>query len=102
MNYTKGEWKISHSAFDRCHGGKGAREFVVNKDEDEIAEVQGNTNDKCLANAHLISAAPEMYEALQKISYAVMNGNLKVNKSVAIQIYEIATPALAKAEGKEK
>ena len=100
MNYTKGEWKISHSAFDRCHGGKGAREFVVNKDEDEIAEVQGNTNDKCLANAHLISAAPEMYEALK-----AFEDFLCTNYPANIRLRQIAEYkmelALAKAEGKE-
>ena len=95
MNYTKGEWKATyHESGNKVQGGLAG--YSIQSREAGIAYNISQED-----NAHLISAAPEMYEALQKISYAVMNGNLKVNKSVAIQIYEIATPALAKAEGKE-
>ena len=95
MNYTKGEWKVNCGI--RANGELIATTEALKRN---LTKDGYNATEE-IANARLISAAPEMYEALQKISYAVMNGNLKVNKSVAIQIYEIATPALAKAEGKE-
>jgi len=70
MNYTKGEWTVTDSAFERFHTYRskrtGARIFVTTGMElDEIAEVQGDTEEEAQANANLIAAAPDMYEALK-------------------------------------
>lgn len=55
MNYTKGEWK--------AHGI-----VIVDKDGFEIATVQTkHAEGEAKANTNLISAAPEMYEALKQI-----------------------------------
>lgn len=52
------------------------------------------------ANADLIAAAPDMYEALKEL-FKLLEGD-KAPKWRAIAFYDIAKKALAKAEGKEE
>lgn len=52
------------------------------------------------ANANLIAAAPDMYEALKEL-FKLLEGD-KAPKWRAIAFYDIAKKALAKAEGKEE
>ena len=86
MEYTKREWKVIDSDLD----GKN-----ICVDKKKIAKpyyFQGiKTNEEFEANAHLIAAAPEMYEALKSFDDSEISlGQFKILK----------TKALAKAEGK--
>ena len=69
--HTQGEWKRSDTCFVRwtTYRGKatGGRAFITNSESGLIAEVQGDTQEEAQANANLISAAPDMYEALREI-----------------------------------
>ena len=94
MNNTKGEWKVTDSAFSRftTYRGKrqGGRTFVTTAlNLNQVAEAQGDTQEEAEANAHLIAAAPDMYEALKNLS-----------NYPAESVRQIAQMALAKAEGK--
>ncbi len=87
MNYTKGEWKadgMSIVALGRgfsCEVAK-LREFIPLVTE---------------ANAHLIAATPDMYEALRKVRANI--GHIVMTKADAILVDQI-DKALAKTEGK--
>lgn len=87
MNYTKGEWKAI------CNDLEG---LIIFADKSKIAKpyyFQGiKTNGEFLANAYLIAAAPDMYEALKLIA--------SCKSSVAGDVVDIARKALAKAEGR--
>lgn len=94
MEYTKGEWAVTNTAFERfsTFRGKrtGARTFVTNGFElDEIAEVQGDTEEEAEANAHLIAAAPDMYQALKELQ-----------KDQIVEQMDNIEEALRKAESK--
>ena len=54
-----------------------------------------------IANAHLISAAPDMYEALKSVlSSVVCNGDWSISYAIDRDIRLQINAALAKAEGK--
>ena len=101
LNYTKGgEWKIrdykiADGSYDICsiQGGLDAH----------IARVGGLTAlPDALANAHLISAAPEMYEALKEtINWLAFNRRMSPGTTGSL-LADTVNQALAKAEGKEK
>jgi len=93
MNYTKGEWEVDrHTVY--ALGKYGSNRFSAHiqhgwdgGEETPQAELE--------ANAHLISAAPELYEALKALtSYVSIMGYFKPEKQ------EQFRKALAKAEGK--
>ena len=96
MNYTKGEWKAN------CLGSEGYDIRPVYKDAKECKEnglflqicprVWGKTWDEGKANAHLIAAAPEMYEVLKEAKERYGN----YDPFWSIKVREI----LVKAEGK--
>jgi hypothetical protein len=100
MNYTKGEWKVEEDNL-------GCKNIIV--DKQEIFSIGGDTNEigyttglsneeQDLANAHLIAAAPEMYEALKEM---VRHFNQDVlNTYFDNKTLNPAKQALAKAEGK--
>jgi hypothetical protein len=84
MNYTKGEWKKQNVSGDDVH--------IVS---DAFVGIIAKVNQDCYSvneNAHLISAAPEMYEALKKI---IDNTYIEY-----ADLKELAEKALNKAEGK--
>jgi len=62
MEYTKGEWKLT----------KDKRQIWVGDGTDKMCVaylgIKGMSlpDDECIANAHLIAAAPDMYEALRQ------------------------------------
>ncbi len=89
MNYTKGEWKIR--AIETGH-------ILVYCDSGLIADVYNNINGY-EANANLIAAAPDMYEALKFIITGKREDG-KYDKYDAAGFIKIAEEALAKAEGK--
>ena len=95
MNYTKGEWKYYYD------GMKGitavCAEDGIDLFTNEVAKIQGDTQEEKDANAYLIAAAPEMYEALERLMVALEEcGSVHNDVRVA---YNLAKPALAKAKG---
>ena len=88
MNYTKGEWKANrHGVFVECRNLIIAN--IVNRE----------TNDETIGNAHLISAAPEMYEALKTVREQVANFLYpKVKLLSSKELIVLMDKALAKAE----
>ena len=100
MNYTKGEWKVQHYNKNKLY---------VISDYSQIAqmlytETRGmvGTPEQREANAHLISAAPEMYKALKTVREQVANFLYpKVKLLSSKELIVLMDKALAKAEGKE-
>ena len=90
MEYTKGEWK-QHEHLDT------GEMFITSNAKNIAFTSRPRTKEDKLevgANAQLIAAAPDMYEALISAS-----GSLKLYDPGSPAIDEIAK-ALAKAEGK--
>ena len=94
MNYTKGEWQVHPDFF----------KWVMRRNEeglfDTIAIAEGN-EETAKANAHLIAAAPDMYEALKglEVNYNLDNMSIVVKQDV--DCVKRVFAALAKAEGGE-
>lgn len=97
MNYTKGEWTVQDGDF-------GPQ--IVCDDQDDntvlIAEVNPyHEDDKTIqANARLIVAAPDMYEALKDIIAEAEKSHLTIGADLDDSIRVFGKQALAKAEGK--
>jgi len=91
MNYTKGEWKIEHEftvmAGNRCVASCGG--YSTNFDVEK-------TRNENIANAQLISAAPDMYEILQDIRDGVVNNQERIGHDR----FDKLIKALSKADGK--
>lgn len=89
-DYTKGEWKVS---------GSGKRVWVTHEDASvvPIAEIRGE-NEEAKANAHLIAAAPAMYEALKAID--VFGNRTEYDLVLGTNVTAKIIKALSKAEGK--
>jgi hypothetical protein len=109
-SYTKGEWRVTNTAFARwdTYRGKrlGARTFVtVGIEVDQVAEVHGDTDEECEANAHLIAAAPQLYETLKRTldSYVslVNSGDCGFWNPENEEQVKVARQALSKAERRE-
>ena len=80
--FTPGPWVI-------------AGHFIINEDNVDIAEiVPHNVHGRQIANAHLIAAAPDMYDVLRKVSEAIQY-NLLDQYAAMYEIEKI----LAKARG---
>jgi len=56
--FTHGPWKVSLMRFSDGH-------FLIDSHTQAVAETTGQFMGKAKANAALISAAPELYEALE-------------------------------------
>jgi hypothetical protein len=119
MNYTKGEWKAGYNpgvtgpttpSFQPFCGGVKWPYKTINVGTETIAIVPAQTYnrgigkhaepliDGGMANAHLISAAPDMYESLKKIKTAFTLGQIRNTGS---PILDTINKALIKAEGQE-
>lgn len=99
MNYTKGEWK-----HQRTSDGQLIYVDPTDSNEDaEIALVYDIMSDEDTANAHLIAAAPDMYEALKGYGQVYAEALRTVEPEYRIMVSDFFTKiahALAKAEGK--
>jgi hypothetical protein len=89
LNFKKGEWTLmgKSNAIVQCGN------YIV---ADCTADLGALSKDCVQANAYLISAAPDMYEALKQYQYY----NHIHNDMEAI-LSDLAIKALKKAEGKE-
>lgn len=91
MNYTRGEWTVFR--FSDFHNWKvrtGEDNWFIDCGIEENAE----------ANANLIAAAPDMYEALKAIRDFLVEYRRTVNDPSSWPILNKMNEALAKAEGK--
>lgn len=108
MRYTKGPWKVTNNNAIEGEGGEVVLDLIyapIGSDE-ELAELDFHKD-----NENLISAAPDMYEALRDLieSYDVLIREVLPTDSVAagcakgafLNINK-ARQALSKAEGKEE
>jgi len=99
MNYTKGEWKAEHI------GNEG--KYVIHTGDLSLPFAYTFPNryrnpqvpsEEAEANANLIAPAPDLYEALKELMEALEQFGSPSNE---IRVaYNLAKPALAKAEGK--
>jgi len=96
MNYTKGEWKAEQDAANSIR--------IFSQDSEQISSVMdydGNDiTEEMEANAHLIAAAPDMYEALLSALGAIATEDS--GEGWVKEITGVITKAMAKAEGKEE
>ncbi len=88
MEYTKGEWKATLEDGEWCVKADNV-DYVCNCD-------WGANQLTCEANAQLIAAAPDMYEAC-KDAIELLEINLEYNRG---KVSVLLKKALAKAEGK--
>jgi len=98
MNYTKGEWSISY-------GGEveGRERYAVTTNTTEICQLRAKKDPKEIeANAYLISAAPDMYEALKGLCHAYNVDEYSLILSQDPEYWQKVFRALAKAEGEGK
>jgi len=94
MEYSKGEWKRSKQGWLIRTADERICKVYHTPDkngQDEIAE----------ANANLIAAAPDMYEALEDIINQVEATHLLLGADLADSIRVFGKQAVAKAKGKE-
>jgi len=99
MNYTKGEWKVKQP---KGKAGEFFDGFTLSVEGDKLlialCDRKGWDNkQQRLANANLIAAAPDMYEALKEMLVDWQSGDIEINSATR----ELIDKALAKVEGKE-
>jgi hypothetical protein len=98
MNYSKGEWVRDGYNIEVQGTHRGICTTGLYHDD------KPDTRRENVANSLLISAAPDMYEALKKFEMAISNFDI-LAKGLPAQIemgsaIELAKKAIAKAEGK--
>lgn len=116
MNYTKGEWEVGVS--DIIGTGNDREHIVVGLKENlhKIIAATGfagaDDESESIANANLISAAPDMYQALKEISDLrftrtayTQNGQSMddcavISMDALEKVIKLLKNVLAKAEGK--
>ena len=93
--FTPGPWEYGHD-----EQSNGALSFVFHAVKAGGKRLLRMNHENAEADAHLIAAAPEMYEALDHIQYLHASGAFKLKDKDYSAICKVAD-ALAKAEGKE-
>ncbi len=90
MNFTKGEWKVTN----KNEGGFDGV-FVSDNTGNILATISGTPfcTKEYKANAHLIAAAPDMYQALKLCLDVLLQFNIP-------EVLDPVEQALAKAKGK--
>lgn len=102
MNYTKGEWKVV-----TARGEPWEDYRIIKSDTKTVAtlSVYGTgasaTKLEVEANANLIAAAPDMYEALKAWDKYLDTGPPQ-NLTFKEKAWHLTEQALAKAEGREE
>lgn len=69
--HTEGPWQIYGKVKRGPWQGHEIRVKDMEKDECAIALTFGLDSEECIANAHMVSAAPELYKALEAMHKAV-------------------------------
>lgn len=69
--FTKGEWEVFDSGYWKGVDCGETSIVVFGIDKDDLEGVRGETQEEAAANANLISAAPEMYEMLERLKVVV-------------------------------
>jgi len=97
MNYTKGEWNVTRNNLSKVT--LPSKLTVRSNTGCPIAIL--TDSERSIADAHLIAAAPDLYEAckgLEKV-FELTKANSQWRSSYADQKVEAMEQALAKAEG---
>lgn len=91
--WTPGKWSVYEVERETYWPGidAGRTSIVVWGDQQENNGVQGDTLEEAKANAHLIAAAPDLYEALDRL--------VRYINAPSTEAYLSARAALAKARG---
>src|SRR5690554_4373697 len=95
--FAQGEWTVNEKIMVAVNCGKKhiALVNIYNDGTDKSV-----LKDECLANAHLISAAPDMYRALQNINQAIIDSNNEIELADAVTaLCHDISQVLAKADG---
>jgi len=100
MEYTKGEWTIQ--GMPHQHNFRHGSSYVIRDYRNcalaEVGHIDAiHDGIESEANAHLIAAAPDMYEALHII---IQRASGTGNNMQLKRIIAIAQQAISKAEGK--
>lgn len=90
-NWTKGPWNVNGDKIESTIGACRAR----------IAIIDDGAGTNPTANAHLISAAPEMYEALERIYGRLLMSDRDGECRITEEDGAMADAALRKARGEE-
>ena len=95
--FTKGPWRVREDV-RVDHGIEYIAGLDIISDDYEIVACEGiaSNSDINIANAHLIAAAPELYEALEKIVTAAIDYD---DANSLCSLGESLMPILAKARG---
>jgi hypothetical protein len=97
--HTPGPWKVTKSSERKTL-------CVVNDDTwicGELQALNGTAIDEreCLANARLIAAAPEMYEALEQAEACMSIVEPRSDKAEYLRILGVIRAVIGKAEGRQ-
>ena len=103
--WTPGEWSVYQVERETYWPGidAGRTSIVIWGDQQENNGVQGDTLEEAKANAHLIAAAPDLYEALDKLYAWIMKPNSEdddIDNDVAT--FMQCRAALSKARGENQ
>ncbi len=93
MEYTPGAWKVGFK-------GWGETPIVFVKPSSVPIEIVECSGDESIANAHLVAAAPDMYEACKELISLQKLKPEERDVANAMRIITDIDKALAKAEGK--
>jgi hypothetical protein len=103
MNYTKGEWEVGGKTEHDFHAGLIMLNGGYDENEGGFPNVCyiNDMNRQAETDAHLIAAAPDLYEALKeaRLQIEYLHGKFQETSSGNNVLAKIDN-ALAKAEGK--
>ena len=91
MGYTKGQWSIARGLENVVIAGRTAIAILFHDGDIEYEGMISPESDERLANAQIISAAPDLLEALERIEQCYGND--------AAYPFDLMSAALAKARG---
>ena len=94
--WTKGPWEIRKY---KAPYGSRAMAVEILTDEIIVAKLGVELDDECKANAHLIAAAPDLYDALELIYGRLLMSDRDGGSRITAEDGEMAELALKKARG---